>query len=1301
MRIATKIDCRNCLLGGASGASGIRRRLGVRYLPIQAILLSLVFLFGSGESRFAYGAENEEPAKKSAESELIPLSQESAVFNEGAPSPARNARPHGLNDALSMPVGIDLPALDSETINAMRMEYGPTWIGPYRTLQQMTRQPSMQSESMVQELPGIWGFTPDNEPIWRLTIRSAEAASIRIRFEAFDVAGEVWVYSNSGESYAGPYSGRGPRGAGAFWSDPIPSDTVTVEYFPHQRGVTEMRPPFRIPKISHEVQFERSKTDSHLGRRRLLESAPTRRNSDIPGPGERSSASPYKDATCSLNWLQRGDGDGQRTLVDSVAMLQTPTENGFHGCSGFLVNALEERDDTGLPSYYVGFFTNNHCVENQRQAIGTDLYWKFRTATCDGLAPAVNSVDVTRGARLWDTKYEEGRFRNGWTRDYTLLLVHRDELPRGVRFAGWTTADVVRGEDVYTLGHPDEQPLRLAVGDVDDPDHGVIWPFSSPAFGVSSDYGNIGPGASGSPVFSRFGEDGKVVGVLTATTGETFYQGEEWHVHKFSDIHDDFRHLRNIERETQRISLRLGGETYWFTFFESNFLDGWVLNNKFVVESGDRVSMAGTDFVVELRNGEWNVRAIEGDHAGGGSGSGGSSLGTATVLAVGSSVEGYLSAGEVDHYRFEVGAATRVAVYTTGPTDTFGALNGSASNDDGGENLNFRIEASIPAGSHFVEVSGYDELVTGNYTLHVRTVSGGGSGDSGGSSAAPGLITTVAGTGAEGFSGDGGPATRAQLAYPRGLAVDSAGDLYIADVGNHRVRKVDVRTGLITTVAGTGAEGFSGDGGPATRAQLAYPRGLAVDSAGDLYIADVGNHRVRKVDGRTGRITTVAGTGTEGFSGDGGPATRAQLGYLDGLAVDSTGNLYIADAGFFRVRKVDGRTGLITTVVEQVVPAGLAVDSAGNLYIGDSGLFRVHKLDVRTEFITTVAERVAPLGLAVDSAGNLYFTDVNNQNRQVQKVDVRTGRITPVAGTGTEGFSGDGGPATRAQLAYPRGLAVDGAGNLYIADGLRVRMVSRVAVPVAGGSGTGGEGGAGNSSRLSINDMTGFTRFGVRVTVDSDASSHEGIRDIQSYFENLVADQSGFLPYNILAYYRGKIVGVGQVQNGEPIEIRGDALVTAIWNFDSNHTQLRLDLSGLRMSGLGDSFRRVLAIGNQVTAVERIRFPNVTLRGVETFSYADWEPWDRSNRSWAYDVEGRYWVPFSVNASFQGQFGGWNEGAPSQVSGTWTLENPDHASDGVYVRYTGAFVADQYHTQFGGGIERLGNDPGRTAPPPP
>ncbi len=312
------------------------------------------------------------------------------------------------------------------------------------------------------------------------------------------------------------------------------------------------------------------------------------------------------------------------------------------------------------------------------------------------------------------------------------------------------------------------------------------------------------------------------------------------------------------------------------------------------------------------------------------------------------------------------------------------------------------------------------------------------------------IIDTVAGNGESGYSGDGGPATEATLYQPEGVAVDAAGNLYIADCHNHCIRKVDT-TGIITTVAGTGEEGYSGDGGLATDARLAYPEDVALDSSGNLYIADRGNLRVRRMD-TNGIITTVAGTGERGYGGDGGLTTEARLNSTSGVAVDPSGNLYLADSNNDRVRKV-GTNGIITTV------AGTGVRE----YSGDGGL-------------ATDARIAYPTSVAVDPAGNLYIADF--MNNRVRKVGTN-GIITTVAGTGVEGYSGDGGPATEAKLSYLGGVAVDASDNLYIADysNYRVRKVDTngiiTTVAGTGEPGYSGDGGPATEAKLcGVADVT-------------------------------------------------------------------------------------------------------------------------------------------------------------------------------------------------------------------------------------
>ncbi|NOQ80294.1 MAG: hypothetical protein GQ546_12955, partial [Gammaproteobacteria bacterium] len=333
------------------------------------------------------------------------------------------------------------------------------------------------------------------------------------------------------------------------------------------------------------------------------------------------------------------------------------------------------------------------------------------------------------------------------------------------------------------------------------------------------------------------------------------------------------------------------------------------------------------------------------------------------------------------------------------------------------------------------------------------------------------IINTIAGTGVDGYSGDEGLATQAQLSYPYGLTIDYNGNLYIADTDNSSIRKITPE-GIITTVAGTGDYGYSGDGGEATQAQLDMPYGLTTDSAGNLYIADTYNNRIRKVTPE-GIISTIAGTGEYGYSGDGGLAVQAQLDSPYDLTIDNAGNLYIADTYNYRIRKVTPE-GIISTIAgtgdygfsgdgglatqaQLDDPHGISIDAAGNLYIADTYNNRIRKVTPEGIISTiagtgsygfsgdggfaTQAQFDEPWALTIDSAGNLYIADV--YNNRIRKVSPE-GIITTVAGTGNYGDGGDGGLATQAQLDEPYGLTMDSAGNLYIADvyNNRIRKVS-------------------------------------------------------------------------------------------------------------------------------------------------------------------------------------------------------------------------------------------------------------------
>jgi uncharacterized protein (TIGR03437 family) len=336
-------------------------------------------------------------------------------------------------------------------------------------------------------------------------------------------------------------------------------------------------------------------------------------------------------------------------------------------------------------------------------------------------------------------------------------------------------------------------------------------------------------------------------------------------------------------------------------------------------------------------------------------------------------------------------------------------------------------------------------------------------------------IQTLAGNGSAAFAGDNGDPAAAQLNSPDAVALDSKGNLYIADTGNHRIRMISV-AGIITTIAGTGTLGYSGDKAAATSATLNAPAGLGFDSSGNLYIADTGNNVIRKITGTT--ITTVAGIQGQGpgYGGDLGPATSANLAFPTAVAVDSAGNLYIADNGNSLIRQVDTKGNIISFLgsgARLIAPNGLWFDATGALYIADSGNARVAKYVAPTlsNFAGNLTAGFAgdggqairaqlnkPSGVTVDAAGNVYVADTNNS--RIRKITA-DGTITTIAGKGGGAYSGDGGPATSAALNFPRSIAVSSNGTVYIADtGNHVIRVLTPTFPTIGGVGNAASGAA-------------------------------------------------------------------------------------------------------------------------------------------------------------------------------------------------------------------------------------------------
>jgi len=531
--------------------------------------------------------------------------------------------------------------------------------------------------------------------------------------------------------------------------------------------------------------------------------------------------------------------------------------------------------------------------------------------------------------------------------------------------------------------------------------------------------------------------------------------------------------------------------------------------SRVMVDGKGNVYFSSGNAVFEITGG--NLTLVAGNSRAGFSGDGGpavqAQLNGPQGLALDQKGNLYIADSKNNRVRY---VATNGNIYTFAGTGKTSAGGGGTFND-GGLAINGLLR--LPSGVA-VDSSGNVYIAdTGDNLIRKVTIDG--------------IINSIVGDGFPGFQGDTGAPLNAELHTPTDVALDSSGNIYIADSANAAIRQVLVSTGIINTYAGNASIGDSGDTGPATSAALITPYAVSLDSSGNVYFAQNGNGKIRKVTASTLIINTVAGNGTAGFSGDGGPATTAMLNFPSGVALDSSGNIYIADSLNRRIRKVTGTTmgtiagdGVLSysgdggpAISAQLnTPQAVAADTSGNFYIADTFNNVVRKVNT-AGIITTIAgtgtagysgdggaatsaQLNGPQGIVVDSSGNIYISDT--QNARVRKIS--GGTITSVAGNGTPGYGGDGGSATSALLDVPIGLALDSANNLYIADfsNNRIRKVSGGTITTVAGSGNGGYAGDHGPATSAL------LNFPIGVAVDSGGnlyiadSGNNVIREVSS-----------------------------------------------------------------------------------------------------------------------------------------------------------------------------------------------------------
>lgn len=894
-----------------------------------------------------------------------PPGMDSAIVERVTPAFRQAPRAGPLGPLLEQqPQPIILPHPDANFVNQMRSRFGPSWLGPSRSLP-IEAEAAIGSDAAPRR-PGRWEQTADGLFVWRTTIRSIGASAMRVHFESFNVDGHVYAYphrASVGTPFAGPYEGLGPQGDSDFWSDIVFGDSVTIEYVARHNAEPPNGLPFRVNEIAHILP------------------------GTFPNPGKGSDWSPvtpgiggphaivgcHLDVSCYPDW--------QDPRFPSAALLIISKSDGTYSCTGILINPRYRSENSLL------MLTAAHCIDDNEDAQNTEFIWNYQTGECYG-QPSVYNLDRTVGAKLVVAKGPD-RYN-----DFSLLNLDKRQVLRetGVRNEGWSVDTVRDGTGVVNVSHPDGAFKRIAFGETTS----VNWSnLTSVGFGsVRWRRGTVEGGSSGSGVFRE--SDRRLIGVLGGSSSEPPCDSDHRsYFNRFDRIYDEIEEYLESELSLDptnvSISISLGNSGESIILVESSG-GGYTLNDS-PFQSGDIVTARnGNRYRLTLDDGNWSATFI--------------AEATTVDLISGVDVVTLMRAEDRSYW-----------------LDDQRVVSGSviAHRDRGTYKLSLG-----PGGKWFSEPI-------------LAPAQGAGHGFA---------IHTVAGSGSYGFRGDQGTAVAARLANPSGVAVSDSGEVYVSDTENHRIRKI-APSGVITTVAGRGIAGFGGDRRAATRTRLWNPKGLALDGVGRLYVADSTNHRIRVIDSN-GIITTLAGSGRPGFGGDDGPPTQAQLLRPSAVAVDALGDVYIADTGNHRIRRVSN--GIITTV-------------AGNSRVGFGG----------NGGPADLATLNNPEGVAVDMFGAVYIADT--RNHMVRRVDL-DGNISTIMGTGLPGYTGDGEPATSASLNLPRGVAVDWRGGVYVADSgnhvVRRIKTSGYAETVAGTGFAGSVGDGGPSDRARLNSPAGI-----------------------------------------------------------------------------------------------------------------------------------------------------------------------------------------------------------------------------------